>query len=102
MSNIQNSKVGRVMGPVCMHAKLLHSCPTLCDSVACSPPGCSVRDILQARILEWVSIPSSRGSFSPRGNQVRPNFNQLQPLGNLILCILPTTLQTIRLSGIKY
>jgi len=38
------------------------SCPTLCDPVDCSPPGSSVRGILQARILEWVAIPSSRGS----------------------------------------
>ena len=33
-----------------------------CDSMDSSPPGSSVRGILQARILEWVAIPSSRGS----------------------------------------
>ena len=38
----------------------------LCDSVDCSPPGSSVRGILQARILEWVAVPSSRGSPWPR------------------------------------
>ena len=38
------------------------SCATLCDPMDCSPPGFSVRGILQARILEWVAIPSSRGS----------------------------------------
>ena len=38
------------------------SCPTLCNSVDCSPPGSSVHGILQARILEWVTIPFSRGS----------------------------------------
>ena len=32
----------------------------------CSPPGSSVHEILQARILEWVAISSSRGSFQPR------------------------------------
>ena len=37
-------------------------CPTLCDPMDCSPPGSSVHGILQARILEWVPIPSSRGS----------------------------------------
>ena len=37
------------------------SCPTLCDPMDCSPPG-SVHGILQARILEWVAIPFSRGS----------------------------------------
>ena len=38
-------------------------CPTLCDPVDCSPPGFSVLEILQARILEWVAIPFSRGPF---------------------------------------
>ena len=37
-------------------------CPTLCDPVDCSPSGSSVHDILQARILEWVAILSSRGA----------------------------------------
>ena len=37
-------------------------CPTLCDPLDCSPPGFSVRGILQAGILEWVDIPFSRGS----------------------------------------
>ena len=42
------------------------SCPTLWDSMDCSPPGSSVHGIFQARILEWVAMPSSRGSFQPR------------------------------------
>ena len=41
-------------------------CPTLCDTVDCSPPGSSVHRILQARILEWVAISFSRGSSRPR------------------------------------
>ena len=45
-----------------LSAKLLQSCPTLCDSVDCSLPGFSVHGILQARTLEWVAMPSSRGS----------------------------------------
>ena len=36
------------------------------DSMDCSPPSSSVRGILQARILEWVAMPSSKGSFWPR------------------------------------
>ena len=48
-----------------MHAKLLQSCPTLCNPLDCSPPGSSVHGILQARILEWVSMPFSRGSSDP-------------------------------------
>ena len=43
------------------------SCPTLCDPMDCSPPGSSVHGILQAIILEWVAISSSRGSSWPRG-----------------------------------
>ena len=35
------------------------SCPTLCDTMDCSPPGFSVHGILQARILEWVAISFS-------------------------------------------
>ena len=46
--------------------KLLQSCLTLCDSMDHSPPGSSLPEILQARILEWVAIPSSRGSSEPR------------------------------------
>ena len=45
-----------------MPAKSLQSCLTLYDSLDCSPPGSSVHGILQARILEWVAMPSSRGS----------------------------------------
>ena len=43
-------------------AKSLQSCLTLCDPMDCSPPGSSAHGILQARILEWVAIPSSRAS----------------------------------------
>ena len=49
-----------------MHAKSLLSRPTLCDPMDCSPPGSSVHGNLQARILEWVAMPSSRGSSQPR------------------------------------
>ena len=51
---------------VCVHAKSLQSCPTLCDPVDCSLPGFPVHGILQARILEWAAVPSSRGSSPPR------------------------------------
>ena len=45
-----------------MCAKLLQSCPTLCDLMDYSPPGSSVHGMLQARILEWVAIPFPKGS----------------------------------------
>ena len=48
---------------VCSVAQL---CLTLCDPMNCSPPGSSVPGILQARILEWVAMSSSRGSSWPR------------------------------------
>ena len=43
----------------CCSAKLLQSCPTLCDSIDGSPPGSPVPGILQARTLEWVAISFS-------------------------------------------
>ena len=45
----------------CSVAQLL-SHVWLCDAMDCSPPGSSVRGILQVRILEWVAMPFSRGS----------------------------------------
>ena len=41
---------------VCSLAEL---CPTLCDSMDCSPPGSTVHGIFQARILEWLPFPTS-------------------------------------------
>ena len=48
-----------------MCAKLLQSCPTLCNSMVCGPPGSSVHGILQARMLERVAMSSSRGLPDP-------------------------------------
>ena len=44
----------------CMRAKSLQLCPTLCDTLDHSLLGSSVHGILQARILEWVAMSSSR------------------------------------------
>ena len=41
---------------------VVQSCPTFCNPTDWSPPGSSVHGILQARILEWVTISFSRGS----------------------------------------
>ena len=49
------------------------SCLTLCNPMHCSPPGSSVHGILQARILEWVAIPFSRGSSRSR-DQTQVSF----------------------------
>ena len=50
----------------CVHAVLLQSCLTLCNPMDRGPPGSSVQGILQARILEWVAMPSYRESSRPR------------------------------------
>ena len=50
----------------CSSGLVTQSCPTLCDPMDCSLPGCSAHGILQLRILEWVAVPFSRGSSQPR------------------------------------
>ena len=58
-SQVSSTECGRVLS--------LQSCPTLCNPVAkSSPPGSSVHGILKARRLEWVAMPSSRGSSRPK------------------------------------
>ena len=47
-------------------SEVAQSCLTLCDPMDCSPPGCSVHEIFQARIPEWVAISFSRRSSWPR------------------------------------
>ena len=48
------------------HAKLLQLCPALCDLMDIARQAPLSMGILQARILEWVAVPSSRGSSQPR------------------------------------
>ena len=57
-------------------------CPTLCDPVDCSLPDFSVHEILQARILEWVAMPSSRGSSQPRN---RTHVSYVSCIGREVL-----------------
>ena len=75
-------------GIVCLCAKSLQLCPTLWDPMDCSPPGSSVRGVLQARILKWVAIPFSRGSSWSRdwtciscGFCIVGRFFTAEPLG---------------------
>ena len=60
-------------------SEVAQSCPTLCDPVDCSLPGSSVHRIPQARILEWVAIPSQdpRGSSPPRDRTQGSNLGLL-------------------------
>ena len=53
----------------------IQSCPTICDPMDCSPPGCSVHRILQVRILEWVVISFSRDLSNPG---IKPRSPTLQ------------------------
>ena len=43
------------------------SCLTLHDPMDCNLPGSSIPRILQARVLEWIALPSSRGPFPTQG-----------------------------------
>ena len=52
-------EMGFPAGAAAAAAKLLQSCPTLCDPIDVSSPGSPVPGILQARTLEWVAISFS-------------------------------------------
>ena len=56
------SKAENKASLLCVHVLAAQLCLTLCDPVDCSLLGSSVYEISQARILEWVAIPFSRGS----------------------------------------
>ena len=53
-------------------AKLLQSCPTLCNPIDGSPPGPSVHGILQARTLEWVASSFSNACMHAKSLQLCP------------------------------
>ena len=63
---------------VCVHAQTLQLHPTLCNPLDCSPPGSSVHGILQARILEWIAMPSSRDVPNPGIKPMSPESPALQ------------------------
>ena len=50
----------------CYCCLVMKLCPTPCNPMDCSPPGYSVHEILQARVLEWIAMPSSMGPSPPR------------------------------------
>ena len=70
--------------PAAAAAKLLQSCPTLCDPIDVSPRGSPVPGILQARTLEWVAI-----SFSSPLSYTAPN--QSKALNLSLSCLHPHT-----------
>ena len=67
---------------VCACAQSLQPCLTLCDPMDCSLQGSSVHGILQARILEWIAISSSRGIFSTQGSN--PSLQCLLPCKQIL------------------
>ena len=58
-----------------MYVKVAQLCPTLCDLMDYSLPGSSVHGILQARILKWVVISSSKGSSRWRDQTLTPSIS---------------------------
>ena len=66
----------------CVCAQPLQLCPTLCNSMDSSPSGSSVQGILQARILEWVAVSSSKGTSLPRD---RTPLSYISCLGRRVL-----------------
>ena len=63
---------------------IAQSCLTLCDPIDCNLPGSSVHRILQARTLEWVAMPSSRGSSPPR------DWTQVSRIADRLLTVWAT------------
>ena len=67
-------------------------CLTLCNPMDCSPPGSSIHGVLQARILEWVAMPSSRRSSQPeiktKSPTLQADFNAILLHHTLFLCFL--------------
>ena len=73
-------------------SKVTQSCLTLWDPMDCSPPGSLVHGISQARMLEWVAIPFSRGSSWPRDRNSHllhcRRFFTTEPPGNPSITII--------------
>ena len=65
-SCLYSTFLGGLLGGFCVSVLVAQLCPTLCDPVDCSPPGSSVHEVFQARILEWVATSFSKGSSQPR------------------------------------
>ena len=71
--------------------------PILCNPMDCNPPGCSVYEILQARILPWVAIPSPgdlpNPGIKPESPALQADSLPFEPPG---ICLrLPCTLQIL-------
>ena len=65
MERNENILTFSFLARACLCAKLPQACLTLCNPMNCSLPSSSVYGILQARILEWIALPSSRDPPDP-------------------------------------
>ena len=74
---------------LCVHAKLLQLCPTLCNPVDSSTPGSSDHGLLQARILQWVAILFSRDpsdpGIEPRSPALQADSLPSEPHGKAVI-----------------
>ena len=77
VENLYNYQQTNVWACVYVRAKSLQLCPTFCNPMDFSPPGCYVHGISQAKILEWVAI-----SYSRRSSRLRD-----QTLVSYVSCI---------------
>ena len=77
----------------CLVAKL---CPTLCDPMDCSRPGCLVHGILQARALKWIAVSFFRESARPndwtRISCIAGGFFAAEPLSKSTIFIVSKSL----------
>ena len=65
-----------------LFSEVTQSCPTLCNCMDCSPAVSSIHGIFQARILEWVDLPSSREPSQPRD---RTHVSYVSCIGTRVL-----------------
>ena len=70
LSVLAHCFLARELAQFCKDRILAQVCPTLGDPMDCSPPGSSVHGNLQARTLEWVAMPPSRGIFPTEGSNL--------------------------------
>ena len=71
-----------------MHAESLQLCLAVYDPMACGLPGSSAHSILQARILEWIAMPCSRGSSQSKD---QTHVSLVQPLSRVRHFVTPWT-----------
>ena len=64
---LEKVELGRSVKTISIGCGAVLSHVGLCNPIDGSLPGSSLHGILQARVLKWVAMPSSRGSFQPRG-----------------------------------